>query len=101
MATRAFTDREGGDWKVWETIPQDARGCLPAFAKGWLTFESASTGERRRLAPVPEGWADASEDRLILMCRVAEPGRTGWRTTPPNGVPRLPDEDGTHAAGPA
>jgi hypothetical protein len=99
MATRAFTDRQGDGWKVWETIPQDARGCLPAFAKGWLTFEHATRGERRRLAPIPEGWADAGEERLMLMCRVAEPVRTGWRNTPPLGVPVLPDEDGSSAAG--
>lgn len=93
MATRAFTDRQGEGWKVWETIPQDARGCLPAFAKGWLTFEHATSGERRRLAPIPEGWTDASEERLLLLCRVAEPSRTGWRTTPPHGVAALPDDD--------
>ena len=94
MATRVFTDRLGDGWKVWETIPQDARGCLPAYAKGWLTFENSGNGERRRLAPIPEGWAEASEERLLLMCRVAEAGRTGWRNTPPHGVPTLTDEEG-------
>ena len=101
MATRAFTDRQGGGWKVWETIPQDARGCLPAFAKGWLTFEHATSGERRRLAPIPAGWTDASDERLLLMCRAAEPARVGGRTTPPHGMPMVRDEDQSHAAGAA
>ena len=98
MATRAFTDRQGDGWKVWETVPQDARGCLPAYAKGWLTFEHAERGDRRRLAPIPDGWADASDERLQLMCRVAEPVRTGWRSTPPQGVPVVLDQDGPHSA---
>ena len=98
MATRAFTDRQGDGWKVWETVPQDARGCVPAYAKGWLTFEHASTGDRRRLAPIPEGWADTSEERLHLMCRAAEPVRGGRRTTPSNGVPALPDDESRAAA---
>ena len=98
MATRAFTDRDGAAWRVWETIPRDARGCLPAFANGWLTFEHAASGDRRRLAPIPDGWGDASDERLILMCRVAEPGRSGARNTPPGGVPAMPDEGGRHAA---
>ena len=97
MATRAFIDREGESWKVWETIPQDARGCLPSFAKGWLTFEHATRGERRRLAPIPEGWTDASDERLLLLCRVAEPVRGSSRNTPPRGVPALPDDAGARA----
>ena len=101
MATRAFTDRQGDGWKVWETVPQDARGCQPAYANGWLTFEHATRGDRRRLAPIPDGWADASEDRLLLMCRVAEPVRMGWRNTPPHGMPVVLDEDGSRAAGAA
>jgi len=32
------------------------------FSQGWLCFESE--GEKRRLAPVPEGWHEAGPDRL-------------------------------------
>lgn len=98
MATRAFTDRNGDAWKVWDTVPQDARGCLPAYARGWLTFEHAITGDRRRLAPIPDGWAGASEERLLLMCRVAQPVRGLARGTPPYGVRALSDEDASRAA---
>ena len=98
MATRAFTDRDGDAWKVWETVPQDARGCLPAYARGWLTFERTGTGDRRRLAPIPDGWADVSEERLLLMCRVAEPVRGIARVTPAHGVPALPGDGASRTA---
>ncbi|MEX2110752.1 MAG: hypothetical protein WD802_09135 [Gemmatimonadaceae bacterium] len=42
------------------------------FEKGWLCFESEE-GEKRRLAPVPEGWEDAQDDKLWLWCSVATP----------------------------
>jgi hypothetical protein len=32
------------------------------FSNGWLCFESE--GEKRRLAPVPDGWHEAGPDRL-------------------------------------
>ena len=41
------------------------------YEQGWLTFESA--GEKRRLAPVPQGWQDFSLERLELLCRLAQP----------------------------
>jgi hypothetical protein len=42
------------------------------FEHGWLCFES-NEGEKRRLAPVPDGWEDATDDRLWLWCSVATP----------------------------
>ena len=41
------------------------------FAHGWLMLESA-TGERRRIAPVPQGWASLSETRLELLTRLGD-----------------------------
>ncbi len=38
-----------------------------------LVFESAM--EKRRLSPAPPGWETCAEDRLCLLCRVAEPVR--------------------------
>lgn len=38
-----------------------------------LVFESET--EKRRLAPAPQGWDTCAEDRLDLLCRVAEPVR--------------------------
>jgi hypothetical protein len=42
------------------------------FEHGWLCFESAE-GEKRRLAPVPEAWDNAPDDKLWLWCSVATP----------------------------
>ena len=63
---RGFKDPAGVEWRVWEVIPSKAgmdtspraqsRTSLSStpFANGWLCFECAS--EKRRLAPIPEGW---------------------------------------------
>lgn len=42
----------------------------PGYENGWLCFESEA-GEKRRLVPVPDGWENASSDRLTAWCRVA------------------------------
>ena len=36
---------------------------------GWLAFES--TGERKRLSPIPSAWEDAAEQQLEEWCRMA------------------------------
>lgn len=36
---------------------------------GWLAFQSA--GERRRLVPIPHGWAEDSETQLEAYCSAA------------------------------
>jgi len=41
------------------------------FAYGWLCFETF--GEKRRLAPVPEGWERADDETIEQWCRVAKP----------------------------
>ena len=41
------------------------------FAYGWLCFETA--GEKRRLAPVPEGWDRADDEALRRWCNLATP----------------------------
>lgn len=71
---REFRDAEGVDWFVFFTarsvardqhLPQEYRG-------GWLAFESA-TGEKRRLAPVPNNWEALSGDKLTVLCASATP----------------------------
>ncbi|MDB4951476.1 MAG: hypothetical protein JWM27_4125 [Gemmatimonadetes bacterium] len=78
MALREFMDGDGTRWKVWDVAPQEPRTLRPLHAAGapqgaaaerrrgaavmehgWLCFEKA--GEKRRLAPVPQGW-DALPD---------------------------------------
>jgi len=38
---------------------------------GWLAFESSR--ERRRLAPIPQGWESATDAELDRMCRQSVP----------------------------
>ena len=40
------------------------------FSNGWLCFESE--GEKRRLAPVPDGWSEAGPDRLASWLMAAK-----------------------------
>jgi hypothetical protein len=57
-----------------------------SLREGWLTFESAA-GTRKRLAPIPRGWETAPDERLELMCRVAEEGRRSGATRDPDAPP--------------
>jgi hypothetical protein len=77
MAIREFTDSNGVTWRVWRTMPRTGSIYAEHLRNGWLTFESES--DRRRLAPVPAGWADAAPARLELMCRAAEVVRRASR----------------------
>lgn len=64
--------RTGLDRRTGE--PLDTRSPSPVaaeFAYGWLCFETA--GEKRRLAPVPEGWDRADDDTIEQWCCVAKP----------------------------
>jgi hypothetical protein len=41
------------------------------FVYGWLCFETV--GEKRRLAPVPEGWDRADDETIEQWCCLAKP----------------------------
>jgi hypothetical protein len=100
MPHRVFMDSHGVVWAVWEVEPSRAerRGIDPDseekqyqgperrqfddptprarlsadFAHGWLAFESRV--EKRRLAPVPDGWellSDAALEELLNEARSA------------------------------
>ena len=96
MAHREFQDDRGRRWEVWDVVPErrDRRSGAERrkraretfdrrklrllsvvvrgdLAKGWLVF--ATTLERRRYAPVPEGWTEASTTQLLLWCAEAKP----------------------------
>ena len=73
MAYREFTDDGGNSWRVWDTYPGSAANVRPGFEGGWLGFECDL--ERRRLAPVPASWEDASVDELKEMLSRAQPNR--------------------------
>ena len=94
MAFREFTDEGGRKWTVWDVFPTlaerrerdagpppgvrerrryvESRTRISArMAHGWLAFEAAD-GERRRLAPIPNGWAQGSTEQLRAWCTSAE-----------------------------
>lgn len=79
MAYREFTDGGGTQWRAWDTYPGSAANVRPGFEGGWLGFESEE--ERRRLAPVPPKWEEASDDELREMLSRAQPNRP-TRATP-------------------
>lgn len=41
----------------------------PGLESGWLTFDSGT--EKRRIAPIPDGWEEADDTALAELCRTA------------------------------
>jgi hypothetical protein len=90
MAIREFTDSAGIAWRVWSTTPRAGAVYDESHKAGWLTFESA--GVRKRLAPIPRGWEEATSERLELMCRAAEVVRRASGPSPLSPDPDAPNE---------
>jgi hypothetical protein len=89
MAYREFTDDGGTVWRAWDTYPGSAANVRPGFEGGWLGFECEA--ERRRLAPVPDGWEQASDGDLRGMLARAQPNRP-TRATPTSDAPPAAEE---------
>jgi hypothetical protein len=89
MAIRDFRDSAGVVWRVWSTMPRAGAVYDDSHKAGWLTFESATT--RKRLAPIPRGWEEATPERLELMCRAAEVVRRSSGTSPLTPDAEAPD----------
>ena len=63
--------RSGDDRRVGEKGHGLTRATIaPEFTYGWLCFET--TGEKRRLAPVPEGWDRADDETIEQWCCTAK-----------------------------
>lgn len=81
MAVRNFESPDGTMWSVWEVIPGRVSEFRSSFgshlprdlANGWLCFDCGT--EKRRLAPLPQGWAERPEADLLFWCRAAVPVR--------------------------
>lgn len=83
---REFIDQDGAHWVAYSVITDPNEGAsrryLPnAYQQGWLVFES---GDRKlRLAPVPVGWHEQSDDQLRALLAEARPTTptlpTGYR----------------------
>jgi hypothetical protein len=98
MPHRRFTDSSRVTWDVWNVDPSHAerrgeprdrrRSMRPEpdrrrttgemrvrisieLTHGWLAFESKR--EKRRLAPIPEGWESLDDAGLERLCAQAQP----------------------------
>jgi hypothetical protein len=90
MPIREFRDSAGVEWRVWDTTPWERAVYDERLKGGWLTFESA--GSRKRLAPIPRGWEEASPERLELMCRAADVVRRLGGPVSPTHDPDAPGD---------
>ena len=96
MALREFADRTGRRWRVWDIRPEQmhaatrAEDYLQSVLNGWLAFEPAGGGEKRRLAPIPAHWENATEAELDAMLQDAEPVRNEPGTAPRRGASAPP-----------
>jgi len=87
MAVRVFIDRGGRSWSVWRVQPTSSTaGLQERFQSGWLCFERADGGSRARLPldEVPPAWEELPDERLELLCRVAEVASRPRGMTPPD-----------------
>jgi hypothetical protein len=81
MALREFTDSTGCRWRVWDIRPEQmhaatrAEDHLQNVIHGWLAFEQASGGEKRRLSPIPGRWESLPEADLERLLERADPVR--------------------------
>jgi hypothetical protein len=89
MSHRVLTDTAGSSWQVWSVFPMGQRSApvltvAPQYASGWLAFErvgpAEGTAEKRRLAPIPERWVEASESELLALLAQATPVAQRQRT---------------------
>ena len=79
MAVRTFESPDGAVWSVWEVVPGKVSEFRSSFgshlprdlAGGWLCFDCGT--EKRRLAPLPQDWAERPEAELWSWCRAAVP----------------------------
>src|SRR5689334_8037810 len=69
MAYREFVDSAKVLWRAWATYPTVGKVLSKGFENGWLTFESQT--ECRRLAPIPRGWEDFPDVKLVLLLKAA------------------------------
>lgn len=77
MSLREFVDGKGVRWKAWDITPDRmhpstrAEDYMQPFLDGWLVFESLDGGVKRRLHPIPDGWAAMAPDELGQLCASA------------------------------
>jgi hypothetical protein len=97
MAVRVFTDRAGNQWNVWRVQPTSSTaGLEERFQDGWLCFERVDGASRARLPldEVPPSWEELPDERMELLCRLAEVAFRPRGITPPEAHrAQVRDED--------
>ena len=63
--------RSGHERRTGEAARKARANIAEEFTYGWLCFECAD--EKRRLAPVPEGWDRADDETIEQWCCTAKP----------------------------
>ena len=84
VASRSFEDSTGVIWEVFEVhrTSETLRGVSAGLEKGWLSF--VSDIGKRRLAPFPTVWREATDQELERLCsqaRVAKAPRFNAQPT--------------------
>ncbi len=84
MTSRSFEDSSGVTWEVFEVHRTSGAvgGVSAGLEKGWLSF--ASEQGKRRLAPFPAVWREATDlelERLCTQARVSRPPRFNEQAT--------------------
>jgi hypothetical protein len=78
-SVRDLVDERGVQWQVWAVTPNQmhARSSageqLGEYGDGWLAFEAAGGGERRRLPHYPASWLALPDEELRALLARAEP----------------------------
>jgi hypothetical protein len=81
MAMREFNDAAGVGWLAWDIRPETSHPItrfedyLQGYLDGWLVFETPDGRRRRRLHPIPRGWAELPDAELRALLDRAEPAR--------------------------
>ena len=83
MAVITFTDAAGTSWEVFQVRRASAKegAVTPGREAGWLAFSSGF--ERRRFAPVPDGWEQLPVPALEQLCREARQVQPRIAAAPP------------------
>ena len=88
MSYRTFRSPAGAEWTAWCVTPEGADAWndkaahfLPTgMSEGWLCFESGD--DKRRLSPIPVGWAEKGDAELWALCGAAQPVKKRGTATP-------------------
>ncbi|HEY2378436.1 MAG TPA: hypothetical protein VGH98_20825 [Gemmatimonadaceae bacterium] len=79
MAVREFTDSSGREWRAWDVAPdelsprtKDEDYLAQLYHTGWIVFETHAGDDKRRLYPIPKGWAELPDAELAVLLEKAE-----------------------------